>query len=117
MITITHPAEGESIPQNIVVQGTYTNVPNDYTIWAYIRGGGSPYIYPIKARLVNETIWEAPGFVVGESGDAGHTFVISAIIADSHLSSELQKLSTLPTHGGPPPAGLEPNHEITVFRE
>lgn len=115
---ILAPKNGAIVPRYIDVMGTYSNLPADMTIWAYVyvpeNSSEAPY-FPNHA-VAQDGKWLAKGVTIGSTqpSDIGQDFKIGILLADPE---DAKLLNAISERGGDLPRTVTKLGEIMVRRE
>lgn len=123
-VTITYPAEGNNVPQNITAQGTASHIPAGKELWLLVRAPGINGFFPQANDATNPspiTVDPATGTwsvtaTLGTSVDSGKTFVLFPALVDQNSKAENAILNYF-KHSGPVYVGIQLLPGIQLMRQ
>ncbi len=89
-IRITYPVDGDSVPRNIMVQGTSANIPEGYQVWVLIYPHTAPLFFPqsVAATVDIRGEWTSPAYIgLDQPDQIGLLFDIVAVLADQNAQN------------------------------
>ncbi len=113
-VTITSPASDDRIPNQITVQGTACNIPQDKGLWllvtvegigGYFPQGDTANPRPIVVR--NDGTWSVAAYI-GSSADTGRKFSLIPALVDQNDIEAKDAIQAYFMQSGPVYKGIEP---------
>ncbi|MCU0569654.1 MAG: CHAT domain-containing protein [Oculatellaceae cyanobacterium Prado106] len=97
-VEMNKPEAGSSIPSQCQFSGTFRNLPENSTMWLYVRGTveGKYYLVEIMSYSTDNRKWE---ITVPVGDEQGGNFQIGVIVVDDKVAEHLRK--TPPGTGHP----------------
>ena len=94
VVKIVYPDVSEVVDHEIIVHGTYQNIPAGHEIWVvvYVPVGGLNRYYPNKAPVSIDANNDWSEFtIVGGEKDGGEKFVIYAVLANTTVQQMIKE--------------------------
>lgn len=80
-VEITDPADDSTVPSEVLMEGTASNLDEGTVLWSVVHIGG--LFWPQREALLIDEEWSAQAFIGAGSEDSGKKFDLLAVSVDS----------------------------------
>jgi hypothetical protein len=111
---ITTPVQGEYVPRDATIRGTFEYIPANMSLWTYLLGEDGTY-YCDEVALGNDGTWQAD-IGIGNAEDHGRSYKLGVLLADEEANTIIRQQRSFNPFL---PAGVvrQENSEITIYRK